>query len=349
VDALGFPRRIEMLATDLDGTVIGGVQEFPLYAEFRRELARLQETCGTVWIACTGRALSSFKEFMQPLSRMGVEPDYAIVRHAYIFVRSRIGWYPHVLWNLHILYHLWLDRRATEEALIAWHRTIVACAAGVRTLRLNRERRTLQFDSPESAASAVEMLRRDFPKCRHIQVSEQGPQLDVRIVPFTKGLAVAELGRRLRIGREGILTIGNGHNDISMLDPSVAAMTGCPVNSELEVMECVSRAKGHVADKPSLSGVLQVLDAYRTGVVSSVIPVDRAGASRRDGFPLRRKHTPRHHYPPFRVVALLTVVMYTVLLVFASFGLLPYSHIIMRPYNLALRLVEKAVSLVWGG
>ena len=338
-----------MLATDLDGTVIGGVQEFPLYAEFRRDLTRLQETCGTVWVACTGRTLSSFKEFTLPLSRMGVEPEYVIVRHAYIFVRSRVGWYPHVLWNLHTLYHLWMDRRATEEALTGWHRTILACAIGVRTVRLNRERRTLQFESPAAAASSIEMLRRDFPACRHLQVSQQGSQVDVRVVPFTKGLAVQELGRRLGVGHGEILTIGNGHNDISMLDDSVAAMTGCPSNSEPEVMESVSRARGHVSDKPSLAGVLQVMDAYRTGAISSAVPVSPNGGTRRDGFPMRRKQTPRHRYPPFRVVAMLAGVSYTVLLVFANFGLVPYANIIMKPYDLILRALGKVASLILRG
>jgi len=180
-------------------------------------------------------------------------------------------------------------------------------------------------------------------------VSQQGPQLNVRVVPFTKGLALQELGRRLGIDRSSMLTIGNGHNDISMLDESVAAMTGCPGNSEPEVMEQVSRVKGHVADKPSLGGVLQVLEAYRTGAISSALPAAVVSAPRRDGFPRRRKHTPRHRLPSFRVLALLAVISYTALLVFANFGLLPASGFIMKPYNLFLKVVEKVFFFFWKG
>lgn len=333
---------IGLLATDLDGTVIGGVQEFPLYSDFRRELSLLHETQDAVWVACTGRNLSSFVEFTMPMQRMGVVPDYVIVRHAYIYSRRSLCWWPHVLWNIHILYHAWVDRRAAEQALASWHSAIVSCSTGVRTRRRDRGHLVLRFDSSQSATEALNMLKRDFPACRHIQVAVNGNEANVRLVPFTKGLALSELARYLGVPRERIMAIGNGHNDISMLDGSVAGMTGCPSNSEPEVMDTVHRSGGHIADRPSLGGVLQVIEAYRSGTVSSALPEATIAMPRQGRVPQSRKSMgmrPKR----VRAVLLLALVGYVVLAVFAYFGFLPFSDLIMKPFNVIERAIEKII------
>lgn len=333
-------RPIRLLATDLDGTVIGGVQEFPLYTDFRRALSWLRETQGALWVACTGRNLSSFVDFTRPLLRMGVVPDYVIVRHAYIFSRGRFGWWPHVLWNIHIRHLLWVDRRAAEQALESWRQAVMSCSLGVRTLRRDSHVLKMRFDTSQSAQEAVAMLKRDFPSCRHIQTVCNGNELDVRLVPFTKGLALSELARYIGAPRETILAIGNGHNDISMLDGSVAAMTGCPSNSEVEVMETVSMAGGHIADRPSLGGVLQVIEAQRSGNISSMLPPEAAVAPRHDRFASSRRASKSSRPRRLRIVAGLVVIGYIVLLVFANFNLLPYSWLLMKPFRMVQRIIE---------
>jgi hypothetical protein len=340
VQAAGARPSINLLATDLDGTVIGGVNEFPLYTDYRHALSWLRETQGTVWVACTGRSLSSFVEFTMPMLRMDIVPDFVIVRHAYIFSRGRTRWWPHVLWNLHIRYHLWVDKRAAERALAAWHRSIKSCSIGVKTIRLHRGRLGLRFDSPESAVQAVNMLKADFPACRHIQIAVAGSEVNVRLIPFTKGLALSELARYIGVRRENILAIGNGHNDISMLDGSVAAMTGCPSNSEPEVKEAVHEAGGHIADRPSLGGVLQVIEAQRSGNVCSELPAEMAVAPRRDRLAEagNRKVSPGM---TLRIYAILGVIGYIVLLVFANYGMLPFSRQISMPLRIIEKVIEK--------
>lgn len=333
-------RPIQLLATDLDGTVIGGVQEFPLYADFRRALAWLREGDGGLWVACTGRSLSSFLDFSMPLRRMDLTPDYVIVRHAYIFSLGRFCWWPHVLWNMHIRHHAWVDRRAAQQALAEWHRSIVSCTLGVRTRRRDDDRLVLHFDSEKSAVDALGVLKRDFPMCKHIQVTCSGNELKAQLVPFTKGLALSELARYIGVPRENILAIGNGHNDISMLDGVTAAMTGCPSNSEVEVMDAVYKSGGHIATRPSLGGVLQVIEAYRSGTVSSELPEKMNTAPRQDKFTLpRRKKTRRRG--SLRMYVLLGVVGYIVLVVFAHFGLLPMSDLIMKPFVMIERILQK--------
>jgi len=340
IQAPGSRRPIQLLATDLDGTVIGGVQEFPLYADFRRALLWLRESEGGLWVACTGRSLSSFTGFSLPLQRMGIVPDYIIVRHAYIFSRSRFCWWPHALWNLHIRHHAWVDRRAAQQALAEWHRTIVECSLGVKTRRREDDRLVLHFESDKSASEALAILKRDFPLCKHIQVTCAANEVKAQLVPFTKGLALTELARYIGVPREKVLAIGNGHNDISMLDGAAAAMTGCPSNSEVEVMDAVHSSGGHIAGRPSLGGVLEVIEAYRSGTVSCELPEKWSATPRQDrlGQPHRSK---RHKRPSVRVYAILALVGYIVLLAFANFGLVPFSSLIMKPVTLVGKVIQK--------
>jgi hypothetical protein len=192
-------------------------------------------------------------------------------------------------------------------------------------------------------ASLLQDKASDF---QHLKVFRFGNEVDVRSIPYTKGLSLMELARHLNIGPGHILAMGDGHNDISMFDPEVALHTGCPANSETEVIEAVHRAGGHVASKSSLEGVIEILDAYETDSVRSNLPEDwpRAAAFDRpssNGMAAGTHHESRRGVL-FRFV-LCAVAAYVVLLVFASFRAIPFSEAIMGPCNW---LVERVGDLV---
>jgi len=261
-----------MLATDLDGTLIGSANEFPLYNDFREKIAELRREHGTLWVACTGRNLSSFRDFFSPMRLMGIMPDYVIVNHAYIYSISEFGCFPHILWNLRIRYLIWASKLYVRDAIESWHEMITGVSLGVSTVKRKEDRLCLRFDSEDSATVAADLLREKVKPYRHLQVFKYYMEVDVRSVPFTKGLAVSELARHLAIPASEILAIGNGHNDISMMHGDVAKDVGCPSNSEGEVIEAVHKAGGHIAGKKSLGGVLEIIEAYQSGNVCSDLP-----------------------------------------------------------------------------
>ena len=75
---------IRLIASDLDGTIIGKPEDFHLYSDFRDELEELRRRYGTIWVACTGRGRRGFDRFVNPMAGLGLRPDYAIIDHAYI-------------------------------------------------------------------------------------------------------------------------------------------------------------------------------------------------------------------------------------------------------------------------
>lgn len=335
-----------MIATDLDGTLIGSANELPLYTDYRDRIRRFREKRQCYWVICTGRSLTSFRQFFSPMRMMELMPDFIIIHHAYIYRLTPMGYVPHILWNLRIRYLIWGTQLSVRDAIDEWHEMVTGAALGVSTIRRKKDRLSLRFDSEESAAVATEMLTEKVKPYRNLQVFRYTREVDVRAVPFTKGLAISELARHLGIPSSDILTIGNGHNDISMLNTQVAGMTGCPSNSEEEVIAAVHKAGGHIASRRSLAGVLEILDAYRDGTVRSELPAGWKHPAREVIPPSRhsdRRRKRRHHALRF---SLLAAIVYVVLLVFANFGLIPLvSGLIKKPYDLLLALLQKLLLL----
>lgn len=336
---------IRMLATDLDGTLIGSANEFPLYNDFRVRIHELKRSNDTIWVACTGRSLPSFREFFSPMRMLGVMPDFVIVNHAYIYSIRKFGYMPHLFWNLRIRYLIWVSHLYVREAIDEWHDMVTSVTMGVSTIRRRKDRLCLRFDSDDAATTAADLLREKVKPYKHLRVFKYAREIDVRSVPFTKGLALSELAHHLKISASEILSIGNGHNDISMMDRNVAQQVGCPANSEDEVLETVHKAGGHISQKNSLGGVLDILDAYLNGAVCSELPRDWVPPSQGDN-PLGRSPRNRKKSVNASRAWMLFAVVYVVLTVLANFRLIPYvSGIIMKPYRLALALLEKIINL----
>ncbi len=237
--------------------------------------------------------------------------------------------------------------REASQAMHAWHSTVVGAALGVRTLAKTSHRLTIRFDSSEAAEVAEELLGVKLNEHKHLQIRRDKTDVEVVMVPATKGTAVAELARHLGLTRENVLAIGNGQNDLSMLDGAYAAMTGCPANSTYDVMECVHRSRGHIASQKSLSGVLEIIDAHLFGSVDSTLPPEPSGnkspvlgRSRRRS----RSHKSRPSLKRGRLL-LFGIILYSGLLAFASFDLVPFSHLIIKPLQWINAVLVKILSV----
>jgi len=337
---------IRLIATDLDGTIIGRTEEYHIYGEFRDKIDDLRYKHGATWAVCTGRSLSSFKHFFGPLFLIGIRPDFVIARHAYIYSLGRYGYTPHWVWNFSIRHMLWSDRRHISRAIRQWYIDILRNFPAVSTVERGRDRLCVRFRAEESAAEAAEMLRKETASFKHMKVFKYSREVDLRSIPFTKGLAVSELARHLEIARENILTVGDGHNDISMLDGSYAGLVGCPGNAEPEVAEVVHKAGGHIAGGRSLSGVMEVIDAFQTGLVCSNLPKWwRDPSETQNPWTQKVSRHGRHGKKRKRgTVLLIPVVAYIALLAFASFDLIPFAGIIMKPYTSLVGLLGRVMS-----
>lgn len=320
-----------MFVSDMDGTLLGHRANLDQYQEFRRQIDTLRTVYGVKWVICTGRSLGSFKEAFRSMTMLGIKPDYVIARHAYIYERNRFGYLPHWSWNVRVRWLQWRHEWMVRRAIPRMARAMVKKNPFARVVYRNRHRITFQFEDESASRFGAEIVKEVARTTRYLQVFECPVEVDVHAIPFTKGLAVSEMARHLGFPAEKVLVVGDGHNDISMMDPGVARWTACPVNAEVEVLEAVHKTGGHIAMERSLVGVLEILKAYQSGVLNSQIPPSRMEEGE-NGVTLPHQ---RQDGDGFGLRGLLIVGMsvYVVLLVLASFGFLPGGHVLLESFH----------------
>jgi hydroxymethylpyrimidine pyrophosphatase-like HAD family hydrolase len=79
---------------------------------------------------------------------------------------------------------------------------------------------------------------------------------------FSKAAVLLEIAAKLGIDRGNIVAVGDGLNDISMLNGSVTSKVGCPANASREVIAAVKKAGGIVSAKESAAGTLEIIEYY---------------------------------------------------------------------------------------
>lgn len=237
-----------------------------------------------------------------------------------------------------------------REILNHWRGMITGAAAGVKVVEQERDKLRLRFDSEESANTAAAILKEKLGQYKHLKVFSFLREIDVHPVPFTKGVSVSELARHLDIYSGNILAIGNGHNDISMFDSDVAGLTGCPSNSEAEVMRVVHERGGHVAEKRALGGVLEILASYKNGTVNSELPdwwVDPPKALNPRHVAHATKHKKSVKQLRSKSFFIMIGVIYVTLVIFAHFGIIPFADIILKPFTLLGKGVDYILSAMY--
>jgi len=345
------PPVIRLIATDLDGTLTGKDDPFSLYPVFSERLDFFFQHYDAEWAVCTGRSLRSFKSVIEPLMAIGIAPRYVIIHHAYIYRLGRRRYSPLLLWNAGIRFHLWSISLHLRGTLNAWKRQVQRMIPGVVSLYHRRNRLCMRFRTDEEAARVATMLREKANPFKQLRVFHFLREVDVRTVPFTKGMALAELASRLDIRSSEILAIGNGHNDISMLDGMAAGCTGCPANAEVDVIERVHQSGGHIAASRHLKGVIEVMDAWRDGTVNSALPAswvpnEQQENPRSVGRRMNHSGLPGIRDARHKAIWLGWLVVYTVLVVFANYGLIPFSGLILKPFTLVTTLVTHLFQMV---
>ena len=339
-------RNVRMFVTDADGTLLGHRPEFDQYCAFRDRINKLRSDYNAVWVVSTGRSLRSFNSVFLAMRTFGIVPDFVIARHAYIYEKAWVGYKPHGIWNIRVQFLQFLDWIEIRRAIPRLRRAVLSKNPFTRVVFRNSRRICFRFDDDGAADFGAGILKEAVKPYKYLQLFHHLREVDIRAVPFTKGLAVAELARHLGIPAAHILVVGDGHNDISMMQPEVARYTACPRNGVPEVVETVHRTGGHIAEERSLAGVMEVLDAYETGRIQSALPEYWQPSQDVDN-PLAPRGLPRNKGREVVLSALLLAgTVYATLLVLAFFGLMPFGDAIVRPFQMLLDLIAKAVQVV---
>ncbi len=265
--------QIRLVATDLDGTLVGRNNPYFDCVAFRDEMEKLRRERGVKWVVCTGRSGPMFRKIFRPLYELGLQPDHIVLEDAFIYeVRGRMRFKSFAAWNKTVWQLVERVEEETRRAFREWESFFGKWDFGIDRLVVGRRRMSFFFQSTAAADRALGVLREKAAPYPYLKVEQFAQAVYVGHDVFTKGLALSELTRMLGLRSADVLAIGDGRNDLSFLEPSVSRFVGCPANAKPEVMEFVSQHGGHIAAESCLAGVVEILQAYEKNQVRSTLP-----------------------------------------------------------------------------
>ena len=236
---------IQLLSTDFDGTILDWGLDVRSAQPFFDLVGDWQKQ-GLIWAINTGRSIPQLEDAISAPD-FPIQPDYIITTERAVHRRGVNSWEDFGDWN----------RRCDE----AHHRLQIEAAAIYAELRnyANHQRgMMLQVTSANEVEGiianneaqmdeAVTFLEKIRLKLPHLNWQRNSIYLRFCHIDYHKGSALGELARLLEIPYEQIFAAGDNHNDLPMLDGSVAKWVACPVNAIPEVKTVVKKANGYVA------------------------------------------------------------------------------------------------------
>ncbi len=260
-------KKIKLLSTDFDGTLVGDIPQEACVAALAFELEQIERE-GTLWSINTGRPLFYLLEGLEHL-KPPIRPHYIITRERYLYHHDdKKGWYPLGTWNERCDFQ---HEKLYEYCGLFFEQmeTLVSEYQGnIRILKDNLSMPEGLVSEDEKMIDEVLLRLLDLPHrpedfLFQRSVSQKKNFLGFYHRDYNKGTTLGELSRLLSIQADHVLAIGDHDNDLSMLHHTFAKMVACPSNAHESVKAAVQKAKGHISRHPAGRGTAEAISLYR--------------------------------------------------------------------------------------
>ena len=249
-----------VIVLDLDGTSARYEPRFELDPEVRKALAEARSHIpGLRWVLNSDRfegEMIRLAEYLEPAER----PDAILSCQHLMFLRRDDGYVAHETWNdrhrrlharlwqnIYPRFHGWQERIRDEYPV---HELFVCD-------------RYFAFRVPPKRLPALRShVRNILTPWPEAGISGNHEWVFVNHRDFSKGALLREYARLIGSDAAEILAIGDGYNDLSMLDRRVAAYLGCPGDAATDVCRAVKDAGGIVAQAPGPAGTASIIRQF---------------------------------------------------------------------------------------
>lgn len=251
---------MKLLSTDFDGTLVDHYAKPSVAPDLFAALSWLQSQ-GVQWAINTGRELRHVEEGLREFG-FTVAPDYVLTAEREVWHRSARGeWQDFGDWN----------RRCSEahDSLFSEAGTLLA---DIRAFLARDTQAHAIYDGGRMVGIAaetdpemdriVQFLEVERLRVPGFQYMRNSIYVRFCHEAYSKGTALAELGRLLNVGPEETFACGDHYNDLPMLDGRFAKWVACPENSVETVKLMVEKAGGYVAKGVCSHGVLDALKHF---------------------------------------------------------------------------------------
>jgi HAD superfamily hydrolase (TIGR01484 family) len=253
--------KIRLLSIDFDGTLVSRVSE-PVLDRDCIELIRDLQNKGALFAINTGRSVdlleSGLADFEFPM-----RPDFILTTEREVFRPGTNGekWEPFGDWNERCARDH-AELFSSAESVLAEVVDFVNQKTKAQLIYHTEGLEGLRAASEEEMDRIVEFIEQARDPDSKFHYQRNTIYLRFCHSDYHKGAALAELARLIDMPREKIFAAGDHHNDISMLNGEVAALTACPANAIDEVKAAVRSAGGYVAQNQHGAGVREALHFF---------------------------------------------------------------------------------------
>jgi len=257
-------QQIGLICTDIDGTLLDSQNpDFAGLMEFKRALDDMRRQGGSQWAIVTGRHRRGVIPILEHFLAFHLVPDFVVLEDAYVFqfcrrrgLRSFYKWNWRIRWK-----RSWLWRRS-RNLLQKWQKEMEDEFAEMKVLSHETIDMWMEFPDSQKAEHGETFLKHKVAESLDFEVYRWGSELFLAPAVGRKGEAVTFIADYLGMTPERVFAIGDGANDINMLEGWAAGMVACVGNAPVEIKRIVEHAGGYVAEQKATAGVLEALRSY---------------------------------------------------------------------------------------
>jgi len=245
-----------LIALDLDGTAVSYSPRLEMDSDLVRYLASVRDR-GIVWVMNSDRytdtmagIASLLPEQQKPLALLSCQR----------FIHLRDGdetYLPVEAWNvLQTQKHTALWKKISPlfplwRAKVESQFSIVDCVVNELVFAFR-----VSPDQTPALRGVMQQFIKDQPDA---QISGNQEWTFILHASFSKAKVLKKCAQLLGFSTDHIIAIGDGINDITMLDGSVTKLVGCPANASPEVIHAVRYAGGIVSGAHEAAGTLDII------------------------------------------------------------------------------------------
>jgi len=247
-----------LIALDFDGTSAVYEPQMAMHSGVMNVLAQLRDK-GYGWVLNSDRYTDTLLEIAQRLP-VELRPDAVMSAQRFIHTRSNGSYEPLQPWNesrMELHRDLWQD---ISPCFDVWQREIESNFT-IRDCVVNDVVFAYMVPAEENESLRLLMSNyiRPWPQA---QLSGNHEWSFILHSDFSKAALLKHYCVVLGITTDKIIAVGDGFNDITMLDSGLTPQTGCPSDACPEVITAVRAGGGYVAGCGGPEGTIEVLRFY---------------------------------------------------------------------------------------
>ena len=258
---LKLPEKIVgILSFDFDGTLFDPKSKPSVNPDFFEDIRQLNEA-GWIWGVNTGRSqMQTTTGFME--GQFPFMPNFLIARERELYTPGNFGrWNPVSEWN----------KKSDKDHARMFRKSKRA----LKKIKQHVEQNTNAEWTSEKGDPAGVIATSEAEMAEIIEVVDAyceesdvlGYLRNTIYMRFShkdyhKGSSLAEIARRCGLEKEDVFAMGDGHNDLDMLDRNIADMIACPANADEEVKQHVKDKGGYLCQESASNGVIEAIHHF---------------------------------------------------------------------------------------